>query len=118
MRSISFSSSRMLPGHGYATSRASAPCDSRGAGVASAPLAHAQQLDLERRGHVADLIEEERAAVGDLEQPRLILDRAGERAADVAEQRALEQVVVERGAVLHHERLLGARAVIVDRARD
>src|SRR3569833_732126 len=30
MRSISFSSSRMLPGHGYATIRASAPADRRG----------------------------------------------------------------------------------------
>ena len=81
-------------------------------------LQHAQELDLQRGGHVADLVEEERAAVGDLEQARLILHRAGERAADVTEQRALEQVVVERGAVLHDERLLRARPVIVDRARD
>ena len=81
-------------------------------------LQHAQQLDLQRGGHVADLVEEERAAVGDLEQPRLILHRAGERAAHVAEQRALEQVVVERRAVLDDERLLRARPVIVDRARD
>jgi hypothetical protein len=81
-------------------------------------LQHPQQLDLQRRRHVADLVEEEGAAVGDLEQPGLILDRAGERAADVAEQRALEQVVVERRAVLDHERLLGARPVVVDRAGD
>jgi hypothetical protein len=53
-----------------------------------------------------------------LEQTLLIFDRAGECAAHVTEQRALEQVVVERRAVLNDERLLRARPVIVDRARD
>ena len=81
-------------------------------------LEHAQELHLKRGGHISDLVEEERAAIGDLEQARLILHRAGERAAHVAEQRALEEVVVERGAVLHDERLLRAGPVIVDRARD
>ncbi len=73
---------------------------------------------MQRGRHVAHLVEEEGAAVGDLEQALLILDRAGEGAAHVAEQRALEQVVVEGGAVLHHERLLGARPVVVDGAGD
>src|SRR5207244_12902812 len=47
----------------------------------------------------------------------LVLDGAGERALGVAEERALEQVVVERRAVLHHERFFRARAVVVDGAR-
>ena len=49
-------------------------------------LQHAQQLELQRRRHVADLVEEQRALVGQLEAPELALDRAGERAPLVAEQ--------------------------------
>ena len=44
--------------------------------------------------------------------------RAGERAALVAEQLALEQRLGQRGAVQLHERALGARAALVDRGRD
>ena len=54
-------------------------------------LQDAQQLDLHGRRHVADLVEEERAAVGDLEQPLLVGQRAGEGALAMAEQLALEQ---------------------------
>ena len=71
--------------------------------VERALLEHAQHLDLQRRRHVADLVEEERAEVGDLEQPGLVGDRAGERAALVAEQLGVEQVVVERRAVRDDE---------------
>ena len=39
-------------------------------------LQHAQQLDLQRQRHVADLVEEQRAAVGRLEQALVRLDRA------------------------------------------
>jgi hypothetical protein len=45
---------------------------------------------LEREIDLADLVEEGRAAVGDLEQPELAGRRAGERAALVPEQLALE----------------------------
>ena len=75
--------------------------------VERALLEHAQDLDLQRRRHVADLVEEERAEVGGLEQAGLVGDRAGERAALVTEQLGVEQVVVERGAVRDDER--GAR---------
>ena len=51
-------------------------------------LQHAQQLELQRRRHVADLVEEQRPLVGQLEAPELALDRAGERALLVAEQLA------------------------------
>ena len=54
-------------------------------------LQHAQQLRLELERNVADLVEEERAAVGELEAADLLRDRAGERAALVAEELALEK---------------------------
>jgi hypothetical protein len=43
------------------------------------------------RLHVPDLVEEERAPVGVLEQPLLVLDRAREGAAHIAEELALEE---------------------------
>ena len=56
----------------------------RGARVADrhdlALLQHAQQLGLHRERHLADLVEEDRAAGGGLEQAAVILRRAGERA--------------------------------------
>ena len=54
-------------------------------------LQHAQQLDLRRRADVADLVEEERAALGQLEPPLLERLRAGERALLVAEQLGFDQ---------------------------
>ena len=53
---------------------------------------HAQQARLQRRGHVADLVEEQRAAVGLLEAAAALRVRAGERALLVTEQLGLEQV--------------------------
>jgi hypothetical protein len=74
------------------------------------------RLQVER--HVADLVEEERAAVGLLEAaaPRRL--RAGECAALVAEQLALEQVLGYRRGVDRDERTRGARAVLVQRIGD
>jgi hypothetical protein len=51
-----------------------------------------QDPRLERDRDLADLVEERGAAVGDLEQAELARRRAGERAALVAEQLALEQL--------------------------
>ena len=42
-------------------------------------LQHAQQLDLHLQRQVADLVEEQRAAVGQLEAPEPARHRAGER---------------------------------------
>ncbi len=81
-------------------------------------LQRAQQLHLHRRRHVADLVEEQRPAVGELEPPELLLDRTGERALLVAEQLALEQRLGQRGAVDLDERAVRAPAQAVDRARD
>ena len=52
---------------------------------------HPQQLGLERRRHLAHLVEEQRAAVGRLEQPLAGAVGAGEGAALVAEELAFEQ---------------------------
>ena len=57
-----------------------------------AGLQHAQHLRLRGQRHVADLVEEDRAAIGDLEQAALLRDRAGERTALVTEQLALDQL--------------------------
>ena len=56
-------------------------------------LQHAQQFRLQRKRHRVDLIEEDGALLGFLEEPDLVLDRAGERALLVAEQLGLEQVL-------------------------
>ena len=72
-------------------------------------LQHAQQLGLHRRRHVADLVEEERAAVGQLEPARALADGAGERPFLVAEQLALQQGLRQGGAVDGDERA-GCRA--------
>ena len=55
-------------------------------------LDDAQQLGLRLERDVADLVEEDRALVGELEQPLLRVDGAGEGALDVTEQVRLEQV--------------------------
>ena len=62
-------------------------------------LERAQELGLQRERHLADLVEEERAAVGLLEEARRALLGVGERAAHVAEQLALEQRLGHRRAV-------------------
>ena len=64
-----------------------------------AALEHAQQLGLEVDRHVADLVEEERAAVRLAEAPGARRHRAGEGAALVAEELALEQLARDRGGV-------------------
>ena len=95
--------------------------DRDGVGGADRPdvvfLEHAQQLDLQAHGHVADLVEQQRAAIGGLEQALVIAYCAGERSFDVAEQLRLEQVFGHRAAVDGDERLGAARAGVVDGAR-
>ena len=84
--------------------------------LVDALLQHAQQLHLHRQAHVADLVEEQRAALGDLEASLAGGDRAGERALLVTEQFALEQLRGNRAAVDGDERTLAARTRRVDRA--
>ena len=56
-------------------------------------LEDAEELGLDAGRHLADLVEEERAAVGELEAARAAVAGAGEGAALVAEELALEQVL-------------------------
>ena len=81
-------------------------------------LDRAQQLRLHRQRQVADLVEEQRAAVGGLEEALAVVVRAGERALAVAEELGLEQVLGDRAAVDRHERHRAAHADFVDRAGD
>ena len=64
-----------------------------------AAFEHAEQLDLDRDRHVADLVEEQRAAVGVLKPADAIAVGAGERPFDVAEQLAFQHVFAQLGAV-------------------
>ena len=68
--------------------------------------------------HVADFVEEDRAAVGLLELADLLLGRAGERSLLVAEQLGLDQLLGNGRAVDLDEALAAAQAVAVDGARD
>src|SRR5690606_16424325 len=56
-------------------------------------LQHAQQLGLEGRRDVSDLVEEQSAAVGELETPLSERRRAGESAALVAEKLGFEHAL-------------------------
>ena len=80
-------------------------------------LQHAQQLDLDVQRQVAHLVEEQRAAVGQLEAAEPPRDRPGEGPLLVAEQLRLEHAGGQRGAVDPHERARLAGAVDVDGAR-
>ncbi len=93
----------------------------RGAVTDAADLAllkRAEQLHLQLRRQLADLVEEERAAVRLLEQAGPVGVRAGEGALDVPEQLRLQQVLRDRAAVDRHESLRLARARGVDQASD
>ena len=78
-----------------------------------AGLQQAQQLDLQRQGDVAHLVQKQRAAVGRLHQPRPGLGRAGERPFLMPEQLGLKQRLGQAGAVHRHQRTPGAQAALV-----
>src|SRR5262249_15132318 len=91
-------------------------------GVAHAPdlriLEHAQKLHLERGGHLAHFVEEERPAVRRFEEADPVFGRTGERALAIAEELALEKVLGNGSAIHGDEILLASRTIQVDRARD
>ena len=66
-------------------------------------LQDVQQLGLQRRRHLADLVEQDRAVARELELADARRLRAGEAAAFVPEQLALEEVSRQRRAVHLHE---------------
>ena len=78
-------------------------------------LEHAQQLGLDLEVDVADLVEEERAAVGLFEPAHAVAVGAGERTLDVAEELAFEQALRQGGAVDLDERPCRAGTGLMDR---
>ena len=90
----------------------------RADGIDLAFLKRTQQLDLRIERELADLVEEERAAVGLLELTDALVDGAGERALLMAEENALDEVLGDRAAVDGDERPAGALALALDGARD
>ncbi|SVJ77443.1 Uncharacterized protein conserved in bacteria [Klebsiella pneumoniae] len=81
-------------------------------------LEKAQQVGLQLQRQVADLVEEQGAAVGRLDPPDLALVRAGEGALLVAEQLGLDQVLGNRPAVDRDERPVRAPRLPVQGTRD
>src|SRR5205823_5076772 len=81
-------------------------------------LEHPQQLRLQLERDVADLVEEERPAVGQLETADPLRDGPGESAALVAEELALEQARRDGGAVDLDERPPSAPAQVVNGTGD
>src|SRR5207249_8813694 len=80
-------------------------------------LENLEQLGLELRRQLADLIEEDRAVIGQLEQADLPFLGVGIRTLFVSEQFGIEERRREAGAVDLDERTTGAGREIVDHAR-
>jgi hypothetical protein len=80
-------------------------------------LQRAQELGLEVHAQAPHLVEEQGAAVGQLELAELARVRAGEGALLVAEQLGLEEAVGDGSEVHRHEGLVAPGALAVDRAR-
>jgi hypothetical protein len=78
---------------------------------------HAQQPRLQVEGHVADLVQEQRAAVGLFEAPAACGLRAGEGTALVAEELASSRSLGMAAVLMATKRPVGTRAVFVQRAR-
>ena len=83
----------------------------------AALLQRPQHLGLCGERHVADLVHEERPAVGLLEFPLALLDRRGEGPAFVAEELAFDQLGRDGRAVHLDERRPGPRALRVEPPR-
>jgi len=81
-------------------------------------LKHAKEFRLEFQGKVADFVEEQRAAVGELEAANFLRKRAGERAALVAEKFGLQQPRGNGRAIDLDEGAFAAGGEIVDGAGD
>ena len=83
--------------------------------LVGALLEEPQELDLNRQGQVADLIEKQGPAVGLGNAAGLVALGVGERATHVAEQLRLHQRLGHRGAVDRHEGPLAPGALVVNR---
>src|SRR5205809_3162564 len=81
-------------------------------------LQHARQLHLRGGRHLADLVQEERAAARRGEQTLLVPNRTRERSLHVPEQLRLEEALRERAAVQRKESPVRARGQLAAVARD
>jgi len=79
-------------------------------------LEDAKEFGLEFQGKVADFIEKESAAVGELEAANFLADGAGESAALVAEEFGFEKAAGNGGAIDFDEGAIATRTEIVDGA--
>ena len=79
-------------------------------------LQHAQQLGLQLRRQLPDLVQENRSLVSYFELALFSFDGAGERALLVSEELAFEQRLGQRGAVDGDERFVSAVRVRMDGA--
>ncbi len=77
-------------------------------------LEHAEQVDLRLGGHLADLVEEERAPLRHLEPAGLLTKGAAESPLLVSEQLALDERFRHRADVDGDERAVASRAQAVD----
>src|SRR5262249_38269015 len=95
-----------------------------GAGLGAADRANftvrdgVEQLGLQFRLKVSDLIEKDRAAVGDFKEALASLGGTGECAAQVAKKLGFEERGRQRAGVHVDEWLAAARSLIVDRSGD
>ncbi len=87
-------------------------------GTDDAALEDAEELGLEAEGHLADLVEEDGAPLGLREEPWARRGGAGEGAAHVPEQLALEQRLGHGRAVDGDEGVGRAAALVVEGAGD
>src|SRR3546814_999224 len=78
-------------------------------------LEEAQQLQLERKRDVADLVEEKRAALSKLDLALRGLDRAGKGALFIAEQFGFEQAFGDGGTVDRDEGAAPPVARLIER---
>src|SRR3954466_14966776 len=81
-------------------------------------LDRAQQLHLHRQRYIVDVVEEQRAALGHFEAAWLVFNRAGERAALVAEELGLDQIFREQRAAHGDEGLVPAAARVMQQVGD
>src|SRR5262249_41421786 len=80
-------------------------------------LERAQELRLGAERHLADLVEEERAALRGLEHAALRRLRIRERTALVSEELRLDQRLGDARAVDFHHRAVAPETALVDRVR-
>src|SRR5258706_8520166 len=83
-----------------------------------APRQRAEQGRLNLGGELADLVQEERAAMSALEGASMLAIRTGKRAPLVTEELAGHELRRERAAVHDHEGAIRSRRELVQRARD